>query len=705
VNLIDSLKLNLQYSSFKSLNIDENLLKQIINDKEFTEVYKKNKTMIDSFLKSLKEYRYVSYDSGSREETPLTDEMINYHLKSLLEHSKTNSQNNYISFITNREYHKFKIDNQQAFKDKNFQQLYSLLGTDIFNENIARIIENGYSDRLIEFMENPNLGLTPQELIPDIFSDKVWNAICQNENIGNKKLLDIFNNKHQLIMLSEIINKDLYDGLKTTYEQVPESQSFIENMGGLYRDAISVEQFSMDFVNNLGTDNLKKLYARRKFREKQEFDAIFKMAEEGNYQLIEDIINFDYLNINFSRYQNVKGSFIEVDTDYSKKDIFLNNYLGISSNDLGYVRIFLESINLVEELPLDFQNKYGELQQLLNSVSSMTDEELIQLSKNFSSKKRDEYGKLIKSFEKDGNQVLRNQFSVDLKSKNNKILANVPHTLRQFNTSSNEKVDINVFELTGEPFTMLVHAITDNRMSVHNNYVKEIVGDPSKWENIQSGNNHISTSLISNEYMTTYGTSKNADTVMYGFDEISADMIAFTQTQDVGINRKASASINVNMRDMINLNPSTNTVTTVDNLMQKTIRDNKEKEKSSRMWNEIGLLRVDPKTGKKIRPNYIVCMDTIHQASIDAANYFNIPIYLIHTNLYPEFGKNNEIEEQKQNLVEQKKDLRRKAWQEKSSQVAISSTLDLDGLLQEQQLNEEQRKQLESLEHSNNRVL
>ena len=38
----------------------------------------------------------------------------------------------------------------------------------------------------------------------------------------------------------------------------------------------------------------------------------------------------------------------------------------------------------------------------------------------------------------------------------------------------------------------------------------------------------------------------------------------------------------------------------------------------------------------KIKPNFVVCMDAISENSIKAAQYFNIPIYLINRKYYPE---------------------------------------------------------------------
>ena len=94
--------------------------------------------------------------------------------------------------------------------------------------------------------------------------------------------------------------------------------------------------------------------------------------------------------------------------------------------------------------------------------------------------KKDEYRKLIESCEKDGNEVLKNHFVNDLKIKNQQIVSTAEH--KEIITKDGNK--INVYELSGQPFTMLVHAVVDNRMSINNSYVSQIVNNPEDWDKI-----------------------------------------------------------------------------------------------------------------------------------------------------------------------------------------------------------------------------
>ena len=234
--------------------------------------------------------------------------------------------------------------------------------------------------------------------------------------------------------------------------------------------------------------------------------------------------------------------------------------------------------------------------------------------------------------EKEGNDILKKQFVKDLSLRNQKIIDTANH--KKIKTDDNQ--DIDVYELTGQPFTMLIHAIADNRQSINNSFVAQIINNPENWEKIMEGNNHISTSLISDKYMVTYAPDIN-EAILYGFNNLNWDTIRFTEISDAGTDRKASTNINYNMRNRFSVAQQINTVSTIDDIMEKTIQNNAKESPDIPIWNEILLSRTDQATGKKIKPNYIVCMDRINQNSIKAASYFNIPIYLINSKYYLEY--------------------------------------------------------------------
>ena len=634
MNITDKIKLNF-YPELKELNIEEEILKQIISNKNFKNQYK---TSIKPFIKYLREYKYTEYDNGTLKQVGLDDDTIKQHLKAVFELSIKNNSNKYISFITKNYYEKSSITNFNVFNDSNFENLYSMIGYEIFNKNICEIISKGNSNRLIEFI-NKNGRMNLAKINSSMFDDKVWNIINQNPSIGNTNVLELFNSTMDTLV--DLISKDLFEGIKYTYENIPESHNFIEHQLGMRKEGtLSFQQFSMDFIKNIGDETLKKLYARHKFSDEAEFKKIFEITSHGNYELIQDIVNYDTYDFNFKNISSdeMQKQLLETNINYyNKNEVFLNKYFGIERKDVHYIKLFLNAINKANNLPDEFKDKYSSILQLINQILISTDEELIKISKTMDIDKKEEYKKLIKACENDGNEVLKNHFVNDLKIKNQQIVSTAQHK----EITTHDGKTINVYELSGQPFTMLVHAVVDNRMSVNNSYVSQIVNNPEDWDKINGGNNHISTSLISDKYMVTYGIPNKNDTIMFGFNDLPYDSVKFTDVADVGIDRKASTDIDYNMRNRVFV-ASINTVTTVDDLMEKTIETNLRKPPNSRLWNEIGLSRTDETTGVKIKPNFVVCMDVISESSIKAAQQFNIPIYLINRKYYQDLPYINE---------------------------------------------------------------
>ena len=629
MNVINKLSLKVLYPELKDLNIDDEILEQIISNKNFKIQYK---TDIKPFIKYLQKYKYSKYDNGKLKHQGLDDDIIKHHLKAVFELSIKNNSNKYISFIRKNNYAKNKITNFNIFNDSNFEALYSMIGYDVFNENISKIIRNGNSNRLIEFISNNEI-MNLSRINPAMFDDKVWNIISQNPTIANKTVLELF--EFKMSTLIDLINNDMFEGIEYTYKNIPESHDFIENLlGKIEEGTIYFQQFSMEFISNIGDETLKKLYARDKFSDKTEAKKIFEIASFGNYELIQDIINYDIYNFNFKNIptSDMQKQLLEINC-YNKNKVFLNKYFGIAEEDVHYIKLFLNAISKVNSLPDDFKEKYSSILQLINQILVSNDEKLIAISKTMNLDKKDEYKKLIESCEIDGNEILKNHFVNDLKTKNQQIVSTAKH--KEITTKDGK--NINVYELSGQPFTMLVHVIVNYKMSVNNSFVSQIINNPENWDKINGGNNHISTSLISDKYMVTYSKviPNNNDIIMFGFNNLTYDCVKFTDIIDVGIDRNASTDINYNTRNRF-LMANINTVTIVDDLMEKTVELNLKKQPGKRLWNEVGLSRIDKTTGMKIKPNFIVCMDAISENSIKAAQYFNIPIYLINRKYYPE---------------------------------------------------------------------
>ena len=619
MNVINLIKLKVKYSDLKKMGIDTELLEKALADKQFAKLYKKQ---IKPFIKYLSNYTYTDNDNIEKK---IDIEIIKHHVNSIIKLYNETKDIKYISFIKENYLEKNILENPQVLNDKNFDKLFKLIGYRVFDDNIANIIVNRYSERLLQFIQNnPKINLST--ISSDIFNDSVWQIINSNPAIGNTTILDLFGKSiSTLNILVKLIQGGLFDGFKYTYENIPESHNFIiVQLGIQLENTLSIEQFDINFIKNIGDDVLKKLYYRNCFSTKDEFSKIFRIYEAGNSELIQDIVNYDETNFYFANVSDADITKNLLDTNigfYDKKELLLNKYCGVKRSENYYIKLFLSSIN---KTPVsdEFKEKYGALLNLLNQIYNSSDEEILLISKKLDKSKKNEYKKLIYECEKDGNELIKSQFCKELKERSLQQLNTIPHSPEK--TKSGKTV--NVYQFTGQPFTMLVHGIYHNNMSSNNDFVDEIINNPEKWNTINDGNNFISTSLITNEYMTTYGIPDNEETIMFGFYEVPSQSIKFMSPYDAGLNRNAAASATFNMRNYLH-EAKINTVVSIDDLMRKTMD-------RGQFWNEIGISRSDEQSGSKLQPDYIVCMDHISESSKRAAEYFGVPIFLINCAAY-----------------------------------------------------------------------
>lgn len=647
MNALDKIKLNFRYSQFKNMNIREDILATLLTSKDFKRAYKKNKEQIDHFINHFKVNDYGTDITSS-------------HIENIINLSTTRNHDQYIQIINDTNFFARKIENSGIFNDNKIQKLIERRGIEevVYNEKIHTVIENNHSDRMLEFFDKYEGNyVMHSQLNPQMFADDIWDVVKTNDKIGDTTLLELMKRPSQLEKITEIIASGNYEGFKYIYENIPDSHHFIDQHFDY--EHVDTRMFANDFIERLGTETVQKIFQTSNFSKVEEYEKIFQIMDVGNECLIKDHVHFTNRSMD-TRFAGFKVD--EIDKDIMetqsykgiKKDLFLNKYFGLQHDELKYIKLFLESINQID-LPKEFQEKYGEIHHVLNQIISTENEDsLLQLRQYFDSTKREDYQKIIKEFEIEGNKHLKKGFVSEIKEKDDEVKRNVamiPTTLRN---SKQEETNVDVYEFTGEPFTMLVHAISDNKRSENNSKVQSLIDNPANWNNIDEGNNHISKSLISNKFLYTYGNQKVAKEkmVIYGFSELPSESMKFTKTDDAGINRGASVDFEANMRQMLSI-PDTNTITTASNLLRETIEKNKGKPPHNISWNEILSLRVD-ENGKHLMPNYIVCMDEIYSTSVDAAKHFGIPIYLIDTKKYDHFKG---IDDQKMKKTSNKKDM------------------------------------------------
>ena len=196
-------------------------------------------------------------------------------------------------------------------------------------------------------------------------------------------------------------------------------------------------------------------------------------------------------------------------------------------------------------------------------------------------------------------------------------------------SSSGKNLD--VYELTGEPFTMMIHAISS---TIKDSYInngaigKKVYDNPECWNKIEGGNPNISTSVISDKHIKFF--SNGSTTVIYGFDSFPSDNLLDMKELDAATpmhSNYKTANANIVLLDDYN-----------NSMVRQT---------GAVGYGEIILSRKD-KAGNKFNPNYIVCTDEINEATKRAAEYFNVPIYLIHTDCYKNVAFNERSNKEKE---------------------------------------------------------
>lgn len=619
MNIVNRIKLK-SYPELQKMNFDEETLIKIISNKNFKEQYQK---VILPFISKYKDNDMIrgifelSISNDSEKFANFVDN--NYlHNEKEFELDKSQKNTNNDNEKTNRvesiwEEVKRGKNNYAIIKDKNFDKLFSILKFNVFDESMTKILNKIDSDKLLQI------------------------------DIGNKNILELAEGNHNnLVWIEKIIENDLVEGLQYVYKNIPESKNNIRSSHSL---TTTTKQFSMEFIKNVGNEYLEKMYKSGMFVDDNfsisKMEGIFKIAEENNYELIYDIVDSHVLNTDDYVFPDkindtdLKKSYIELLDDEKIKNFLLRKYMipTLKSFEDKTYQNLLNSILSINDLPKNFTDKYSSILNLYQKIMNSSNEELIEIFKEKKlGKDRNEYNKQLESnfslFMKDANEILKKEVVNDLKTRSNQIIQNSKKT----NIISKTGKNIDVYELTGEPFTMLVHA-----MSKGDHIGKQIINNPEKWITYnQNENQNLSTSLISDKHLETIHSGLTS--VIYGFDNLENEALVIMRDCDVG----ASCGGKLDTKYDNVLNP----ILLLDDLNNRMIGKTKIDH------NEVLISRVD-KNGNKIKPNYIVCKDIISNGSPEAAEYFNVPIYLIHTDCYA-FDRRTKKEEEIANDIREK---------------------------------------------------
>lgn len=178
------------------------------------------------------------------------------------------------------------------------------------------------------------------------------------------------------------------------------------------------------------------------------------------------------------------------------------------------------------------------------------------------------------------------------------------------------KQPVQVVKLEGTEFHLLAHVVHCFDLDF-SGYDTQIKSDPSKWNSLE-GSSTISTSLISHNHTTTVNENSEiarGEAVIYGFNRVENNTLLGMGCQDLSTEH-GKRVFQPTIWDMRFLLP---------NVLENISED----------YNEVVLKRKKDEVAK-IQPNCIICMDMINEESVRAAQYFNIPIYLINRKVYKE---------------------------------------------------------------------
>ena len=321
-------------------------------------------------------------------------------------------------------------------------------------------------------------------------------------------------------------------------------------------------------------------------------DVIKAKREKINVQKVESIDTKLGIFKEYVKYLNCDDEdVLELGDTYEKR---LNKLQSITSNKLLDIIIGMN----YEDVPYNFLKN---LQNIINYVEN-NDINMIPIDrlniykKILKFKKLSIEDKISLFYELNNRKTALTEFYDDYKSCYNDSLIKMKNNCLKVEnlkkSSLSDKYNLNIYELNGEKFKMLI-----NHTYMHRND-----NDP----NMTWGDNQkvASLSLIGDKCLQTFRDPKNY--VILGFNDFDYQNIMHIYHSDSMSAHEFSSKRVIDL-----LNP--------DDLIAQTVN-----------YNEILM-----KNSNKLKPSYVVCYDDIKEGDIAASRKLgNIPIVLIHTDKY-----------------------------------------------------------------------
>ena len=415
-----------------------------------------------------------------------------------------------------------------------------------------------------------------------------------------------------------------YTNDKENFNKLKEWFLFLSKNGILNEKNLINSIIGFSNLSNLA-NNLIDINQELTKEQKHNLELIITNKNENKVTNIEQLTNYKehkikYLNAEFNsqNINDVKTSILKIlfDITYSEcLNIFtnykLNNINFILSNFSNIISPeMLTIIEIMKEIINDkdidsLRNRFNEIIKLGNLLSK---QQFIRELDNM-------YCQLWK------NQLFKyNEAMKDIKVSTIKgVDSDVCHqNVNGEPISSND--DIKVVTLEGEPFKLIVHSFAPNKTpdQAFKSIASNLVKNPALW-NQYEGATTISTSMISDKHIKIFQNVDPPDKelVVYGFSEFPPDTYKNTCGRD---NATAHGGGILNIKE--------GTRETPNSLLTQSYG-----------YNEIVLKRksdlINNQFDGRIQPTCIVCFDgEINDASKLAAQYFNVPIYMIDRHKY-----------------------------------------------------------------------
>ena len=436
--------------------------------------------------------------------------------------------------------------------------------------------------------------------IIDIYGYDTITSILESNTGAHKIVIDSINNNDKLLLdwinyikKQPIYSKKILHLSILSYSSMKDLITDIVGNNKLLDDQqlINLKQILID-NNKYIVKNIDDLSNYDEFKTKILSDRF----NSDNINVVRDSIFELLFNSSLEQINNLFDEF-GLNSKY-----FMNNYLF----DKEILSVEEEAIiNIIKEV-LDTDN----CDTLRNKFDKIEDIQLIKDSLNSLK------NTLKKYYSSQINNVLFNNDEIE-KLNSNQVSGLDESGLIDINgnyIASQSKID--VINLEGEPFNILVYSLPQVYDKFENDYMK-VFRDPSMW--IELKNDILLMNLISNNH---FGCKNHGDknTVYYGFNNISENSLACMSRRDMVI-----------MNSMNNLDDCCNkSEYMLPNILQSV----------SSSYNTIGIYSNSSDSSEfnhRIIPNYIVCFDGyINIESKKAAQYYNIPIFMINREKYTE---------------------------------------------------------------------